>query len=217
MSTFVVQDVINDVRDAVQDTNSSNYRYSDAQITRAVNQIIKRMALLRPDLFSNIITYTCTAGSLQTLPTDSYRLMDIFQVVGGNNVNEVNREAIDLLSATWQSGTQGVAQDWMRHVRNPNIFFVYPPSLSGQQLILEYCQAPTNYTINQSISHLSDVYFPCVVDGVVWVLESVDNEHVNSGRAKAAGDSFLQLLDVTVQSKPVTDTEQGGLDPKMVK
>jgi hypothetical protein len=69
--------------------------------------------------------------------------------------------------------------------------------------------------LNDTIS-LPNVYFPVLVDGVVFMAESVDNEHVNSGRAKLYQDSFTQLLGVGLQSRSVTDTEAGGLDPNQV-
>jgi hypothetical protein len=216
MSTFTVQDVVTEVRRAVQDTSGSAYRYSDAHIVGVVNQTVKRIALLRPDLFSYVTTYVCTTGARQTLPADCFRLVDVFQVTGGANVNEVNRESLDLLLSSWQAGTTAPAQDWMRHVRNPNLFFVYPPAAAGQSLDIEYCQVPANKALTETIPLLSDVYFPCLVDGVVYLLESVDNEHVNSGRAKLMLDSFMQLLGATVQTKQVADFEQGGEDPKSV-
>lgn len=216
MTTFTIQDVVTEVRLAVQDTSTTAPRYPDAHVIRVTNQVLKRIALLRPDLFSFIYNFTCVAGALQTLPANNFRLLDIFQVVGGNNVNEINRDTLDLLSSNWQTSTQGTAQDWMRHNRNPSIFFLYPPSPVNQVLIIEYCKGPSNYLITDVVDLLSDVYFPCVVDGVVWLLESLDNEHVNSGRAKMMQDTFMQMLGVTVQTKPITDFDSGGLDPKQV-
>jgi hypothetical protein len=54
------------------------------------------------------------------------------------------------------------------------------------------------------------------VDGVVFLAESIDNEHVNSGRAKLFQDSFVQGLGVSLQSRTITDTETGGQDPRQV-
>ena len=55
-----------------------------------------------------------------------------------------------------------------------------------------------------------------MVEGAVYLAESVDNEHVNSGRAKLFQDAFVQGLGVGLQSRVITDTEAGGLDPKQV-
>jgi hypothetical protein len=104
----------------------------------------------------------------------------------------------------------------MRHVRNPNRFFVYPAPEAGVVLVGEYAQTPPDYTLNQEITFPTDAYFPTAVDGVVFLAESIDNEHVNSGRAKLFQESFTQTLGVAMQSRTVTDTEAGGQDPKQV-
>lgn len=215
MATFTPQDVITEVRFAVQDTGAQT-RYDDAAMLRAFNHCLKRIALLRPDLFSFITSFTTALGSLQMLPPDSSRIVDVLQVVGGANVNEVNRATLDLAYSSWQIGETGPTTDWMRHVRNPNIFFVYPPAPAGEVLTIEYTQSPPNYTMTQTVALISDAYFPVVVDCVVWWLESIDNESVATQRAQMFQQSWMQLLGVTVQTKPVTDTEAGGQDPKKV-
>jgi hypothetical protein len=104
----------------------------------------------------------------------------------------------------------------MRHVRNPYRYFLYPRPTAGIQLVAEYAQIPPDYTLNQEIAELRDAYFPTVIDGVVFLAESIDNEHVNSNRAKLFQDSFVQSLGVSLQSRTITDTEEGGLDPRQV-
>ena len=215
MATFTPQDVITEVRAAIQDETVS-YRNSDAALLRAFNHCLKRVALVRPDLFAFITPFSCDLGSIQTLPSDSLRLIDIIQCAGGGNVNEVNRATLDLMYATWQTGATGPTQDWMRHVRNPNAFFVYPPSPDRQVLTIEYAQAPKNYAVGESIALISDAYFPVLVDCLTWWLESQDNESVMDQRAQMFQQSWNQLLGVTIQSKPVTDNEKGGEDPKLV-
>jgi hypothetical protein len=82
-------------------------------------------------------------------------------------------------------------------------------------LVGEYVIAPDDYALTDEID-LPDAYLPALVDGTVFLAESVDNEHVNSGRAKLYQDSFTQLLAVGLQSRTMTDTEEGGLDPRQV-
>lgn len=217
MATFTIQNVVTDVREAVQDTSTVNPRYSDAQIVRAVNQVIKRIAIMRPDLFAKVANFTCAAGSLQTAPTDSYRIVDLFKASSGHAINEISRETLDHSLPMWQSLTTGDAQNWARHIRNPSVFFIYPPSPANQVLLLEYCVTPSTYNLGDTVQLLNDVYFPCVLDGTVWVLESIDNEHVSSGRAKMASDNFAQLLNISVQAKQVTDTEESGQPPGTVR
>lgn len=209
-------EVITEVRRIIQDTKTP-YRYSDAVMLGFVNQTLKRMVVLRPDLFAVIGEFPMSVGTvLQSCPADSVRLIEIFQVQGGNAVTEVTRRVLDQTSPSWVSEAPGSPVNFMRHVRNPNRFFVSPPPASGVVLIGEYAQTPPDYTIAQEITYPTDAYFPVVVDGTVFLAESIDNEHVNSNRAKLFQDAFTQALGIGLQSRVVTDTEEGGLDPKQV-
>jgi hypothetical protein len=104
----------------------------------------------------------------------------------------------------------------MRHVRNPNKFFIYPKAPASQVLIGEYAQTPPNYAGSATVALLPDAFFPVVVDGTVFLAESVDNEHVNSNRAQLFQQSFTQALGVSAQARAITDTEEAGLPKDQV-
>lgn len=209
-------EVITQVRLLIQDTKTP-YRYTDAVLLGFVNQTLKRMVMLRPDLFAVIADFTTTVNTvLQSCPADSNRLIEIFQVKNGNAITEVNRETLDRTVPGWVNETAGQPVNFMRHVRNPNRFFVYPRPEAGVVLVGEYAQTPPNYALNDTITYPTDAYFTAVVDGTVYLAESIDNEHVNSGRAKLFLDSFVQTLGVDLNARSLTDTESGGQDPKQV-
>lgn len=209
-------EVITEVRRLIQDTKAP-FRYSDAVMLGFVNQTFKKMVVLRPDLFAVIGDFATTPGSvLQDCPADSTRLIEVFQVKGGSAITEVTRRVLDQTSPTWVSDAPGAPVNFMRHVRNPNRFFVYPAPVAGTVLVGEYAQTPPAYTLNQDVTFPTDAYFPVVVDGTVFLAESIDNEHVNSNRAKLFQDAFVQALGVGLQSRTVTDTDEGGQDPRQV-
>ena len=209
-------EVITEVRRLIQDTKVT-FRYSDTVLLGFVNQTLKKMAVLRPDLFAVIADFTTVANTvLQSCPTDSVRLMQIFQIKSGDAVTEVSKETLDQMYPNWVNEVAGIPVNFMRHVRNPNKFFVYPRPSAGVILVGEYAQSPATYAINDIVALLPDAYLTSVVEGTVYLAESVDNEHVNSGRAKLFQDAFVQGLGVGLQSRVITDTEAGGLDPKQV-
>lgn len=209
-------EVITEARRLIQDTRTP-YRYTDAVMLGFVNQILKRMVMLRPDLFAVVAEFPTVPDTvIQSCPADSIRLMEIFQVKDGDAVTEVNRDTLDRTAPGWQREPSGQPVNFMRHVRNPNRFFVYPKPEYGVVLIGEYAQTPPDYTINQEITYPTDAYFPTVVDGVVFLAESIDNEHVNSNRAKLFLDAFTQGLTTSGAARVITDTEAGGLDPRQV-
>lgn len=208
--------VLTEARRLLQDINEP-VRYSDALLLGFANQSLKRMAVLRPDLFARIADYPTTAGQvLQTMPADSLRIMEVFQVKDGAGITEVSRVAMDETYPGWINDSEGPCVNWMRHVRNNNRFFIYPKAPAGQVLLIEYSQTPPDYGLNDDVELLPDAFFPVVVDGTVFLAESVDNEHVNSQRAQLFQQSFTQALGVSVQARAITDTEDAGMPPDQV-
>lgn len=213
---MILNDVVTEVRRILQDINIPQ-RYSDAVLIGFANQALKRIAVLRPDLFAYIGEIPTTAGAvIQSAPADAIRIMEIFQVKDGSGVIETSREALNQTYPNWMNDAEGACVNWMRHVRNAHRFFIYPKAPSGQVLIGEYSQTPPDYDGTTAVSLLSDAYFPVVVDATVFVAESVDNEHVNSNRAQLFQQSFTQALGVSAQTRPITDTEESGLAPDQV-
>lgn len=208
---MILDDVITEVRRILQDTNTP-LRYSDAVLLGFANQALKRIAVLRPDLFAYIGEIPCTDGAvIQSAPSDSIRIMEIYNVKGGDGVIETNREALDQAYPQWMNDAAAPAVNWMRHVRNSNKFFIYPKAPTGQILIGEYAQTPPDYDGVTNVELLADAYFPVVVDATVFLAESVDNEHVNSNRAQLFQKSFTQALGASGASRSVTDTEESGM------
>lgn len=209
---MILNDVISEVRTLVQDTDSNAYRYSDAILLKFANQTLRRAAIFRPDLFSVQANLTCAAGTVvQTAPTDSIRLMEVYYNVGGNGIIETSREALDQAYPTWMNDNAGTTVNWIRNIRNPNKFFVYPKAPSNHQIVIEYAQTPPTYAGDAAVALLPDAYFPAIIDGTVFLAESIDNEHVNSNRAALFQQSFSQALGISSQTRQITDTESGGL------
>jgi hypothetical protein len=209
-------EIITEVRRLIQDTKVT-YRYSDAIMLGWVNQTLKRTAVLRPDLFGVIGDIATTPNVvLQSTPSDSLRLIQIFQVKGGDAVTEVDREVFDQTYPGWVNEAASTPVNFMRHVRNPNKFFVYPRPTSGVILVGEYAQVPPDYALNDTIALIPEAYFPVLIDGVVFLAESVDDEHVNSQRAALFQKNYTEALGASVSNRVVTDTKQAGMDRKQV-
>lgn len=208
-------EVITEARRLIQDTKSP-FRYSDTVMLGFVNQTLKRMVLLRPDLFTTIGDITLTADTvLQDCPAGAVRLVEIFRVKNGSAVVEVSRKTLDQTYPDWVNDPADRPVNFMRHVRNPTKFFVYPRPTSGVVLEGEYVAPLPDYNLNDTID-LPEAYFSPLIDGVVFLAESVDDEHVNSGRAKLYQDSFVQSLGIGLQSRTITDTEEGGMNEREV-
>lgn len=209
-------DVIIEVRKLIGDSSTPS-RFSDVELLGFVNQALKRMAMLRPDLFIVTADLPVVAGSTyQTMPADSMRLVEIFAVTGGSVVTEVDREVFDQTYPGWRAEAAGTPVNFMRNPRNGNTYFLYPAPVAGITLAAEYVRTPVSYGQLDVIERPSDTYFPALVDATVFLAASVDDEHVLSGRAKLFADTFAQGLSVSLESRKVTDDDEAGLDPDKV-
>jgi len=213
---MLVSDIITQVRDVIQDTHTP-YRYSDDMLVRFVNQTLKRMVVLRPDLFSSIEEIPTESDTpFQSLPSDAMRLVDIFQVKGGPVLTEVNRSTLERSTPGWMSESSGTPINFMRHIRNDTRFFVYPAPNAGVVLIGEYAKTPPDYSINGDIDIIPDGYFSVLIDGVVFIAESVDDEYVNNRRAQMYQQMFTQAMGASVEGRQLTDYDDGGLNEDKV-
>jgi len=202
--------IIADVRNLAQDTLAP-YRYSDTELLGYVNQTLKRMASLRPDLFTYFGDVSLTANTVvQDLPADAQRLVDIFWVKDANAVTEVEREVLERAYPLWVTDPADVPVNFMRHPRIPTRFFVYPRPLANTVVVAEYAQSPTTYNLNDTID-LADAYYSVVVDGVMFLVSSVDDEHVNSKRAELFMNSFLNSLATNTQAREMVDNDDGAV------
>ena len=214
---MILNDVIAEVRNLIQDTDSTGYRYTDAMLLKFANQVLRRTAIFRPDLFSLQADLTCTAGTVvQSAPADSIRLMEVYYNTSGNGIIETTREVLDQAYPSWMTDNAGATINWIRNIRNPNKFFIYPKAPAAHQIVIEYAQTPPTYDGTTQVALLPDAYFPAIIDGTVFLAESIDNEHVNSNRAALFQQSFSQALGVSSQTRQITDTEGGGLPEEEV-
>jgi hypothetical protein len=207
--TFTVAEVLTETRELLLDTLSP-FRYSDDFIIRKINQTVRRMAVIRPDLFVVHTNITCVAGTLQSAPADSVRLMDVVANNDGSAVKEINQDTLDLMIPAWSAGAPSVTINWMRYPRDPNRFYVYPPAAGTETLSIVYARSPALLTVNSTVP-VPDAYAPTVLDGTCWLMEAIDAEHVESGRAKMFKDAFEEALTAGLTVRRLTDADAGGL------
>lgn len=207
--SFTVADIITEVREQVLDTLAP-VRYSDDLLVRKVNQVLRRVSILRPDLFATHAAVTCVAGVLQSCPADSIRLMDVVSNEEGRSPKEISQDTLDLMFPSWGVGAAGLTENWMRYQRDPNRFYVYPPAVAGDTLNVVYARSPSTLTKPDTVP-LTDAYMPCMIDGTCWLVESMDAEYAESGRARLFEKAFTDALTAGLTVRQLTDTDAAGV------
>lgn len=204
------QEIIDEARVLISDDNSlMPERFSDNDLLGFVNQAVKRACSMRPDLFIVSTDVTPTVGQIeQELPATVTRIMEVHRVVGGAAIGEVDKQTMDRSAPSWTTETAGTPVNWMRHPRNPRRYYLYPRPATGTQLTMEYIEVPDDYVLAATIG-LPDSYKSALIDCVVYLAEVVDNEHVETQRAKEFNASFMQALGADFAQRSVVDSEDG--------
>ena len=209
--------VVTQARRLVQDTDTLEPRYGDDMLLGYANQALRRIAVARPDLFAVITEIEIEKASAEVSPPgDSIRIISIHAAVGANTIVEIAKSKLDSTAPMWREATPAPPQNFARNLQNPNSAFVSPPAPAGQKLLIEYAQTPPEYGVDEEVSLLPDAFRPVVVDYVVFLVESMSDESVASGRAALFLQSFNEALGISAQSRVLTDVPRSGLNRKDV-
>lgn len=170
-----------------------------------LNEAQRRVVLLRPDASSEVTQVTLVAGTRQTMPAGSIRLLGCRRNVSGRVCTMIKRDHLDQFSPNWSLAT---ADATVKHVIYdelvPDEFEVYPPQPTSGFGSIQIVRSvlPTDCTLDavsggsvDSVISLPDQYESPLVDYVVYRGYSKDAAYtVRGGKAEAAWNAFVQGL-----------------------
>ena len=201
MATVKVKDVIARVETVLQD---SNVRWPRTETQTWVNEAYLAITLLRPDANAKTGTFTCLAGTRQSLSAvfpSALRLLDITRNLAATSaykvIRIVSRSVLDDQRPSWHAETNTVdVQHYTYDARQPKEFFVYPPATSAAELEVVYADSPGAHvrteadldptSANGEVILLDDIYMSPIIDWVLYRSYSKDAEY-GSNEARAAG------------------------------
>lgn len=185
--------IIAQARTILSDTDTDLQRYSPDDLLGYVNDGLKEMVTIRPELFSTIGDYTCVAGQCeQSLRIeDAATLIEVLCIHGSTALTPFDLPVMDAFNPGWRADTAGAAQQWARFSNDPLRFYVYPKAPTGQVLDVRYIRLPAIYGADEVITEVPEIYAPALADYVIYRAESRDDEHVNSNRAAQFFQSFV--------------------------
>lgn len=148
-------------------------------------------------------TIQAAAGTVQSLPSDGIRLVDVVKNVStGRSILQADYAIADALSSTWRNMTAGEAQNFFYDERNPKQFEVYPPQSGGEQIEVVYNAQPGDAAVTGTIA-IDDMYADALIDYMVYRALSKDTEDVSVDLRRA--DSFYKAFLVGAGFKDSTD------------
>lgn len=147
---------------------------------------------------------TAVAGTVQDLPDDAIRLVDVVKnVSNGVAIVQSDYAIVDVMSTAWRSATQGAAEVYFFDERNPKQFEVYPPQSGGELIEVVYNAQPSNAVVTGNIT-ISDMYADSLIDYVVYRGLSKDTEDSAPDLARAT--QFYRAFLTGIGYKDSVDT-----------
>lgn len=187
-------------------------RWPDAERDMWINDGQRTTVLLRPDALATTFELTTVAGSLQRLPAESLRLMDVKCNIkaGGVEGRAIRLAAEDDLNTnnpSWHSVTGPEAKVYITDLRDPKVFYLYPVPPVGSKVRVVDSRTPGDM-VGTTPMTLDDLYFAPILNYALARCYSKDAEYV----PKLAGD-YMGLFTSEINAKTAVD---GAVSPNAV-
>jgi len=206
---LTAQSIIQRATETLQD--STSVRWPVGELARYFNDGQREVALYRPDATVTTAAFTCASGSKQALPAGGSKLLDIPRnTTTSKAVRLVNREILDAQQPGWHGITPSTGVVHFTYdLRDPRVFYVYPPATSATSLEIVYSAYPTDITEPASGTYTAitgnlgvpDIYGNVVLDYILYRAYMKDSEYAgNTGRAQAHYTAFANALGVEIKS-----------------
>lgn len=220
--SITASSIIRRATDILQDKTS--VRWTADELVRWLNDAQREVALYRPDAFSTYGSISLVAGTRQSLPANSVKLIDIVGNTGGTKsaVRLISRRALDEQTPDWHNLTGVTAiKHYMYDPRDPRAFYVYPPAAgSGAAINAVYAVYPTDvtepaagtdYTAVTGTINVQDVFANCLLDYILYKAYSKDSEYAgNTARAAAHYTVFANALGIEAKATAVMAPTTGS-------
>lgn len=195
-----INDFLPYLRQLLNDKDSQAFRYSDGALILHVQDALRLLSQFRKDLFVVADEFGTFPGNvLQKLPDDVEELIEILAVVGGNNLREATKESMDIEVPTWSNDPAGPTKHWMREERSTRLYYIYPKAPTTQQLVALVVKIPQPTTLTEEFE-FNKMYLSALEYATVFLAQTIDDEHISTGRAKMFYDMMKETLGIDKQA-----------------
>lgn len=207
--------VVGDVRDSLNDPDKN--AWSDPVLIGYLNQALRMLAIPRPDATALNGVLTLAAGSEQTLPAGSLRLMSIFCNVDGSNaligpaVRHIERLALDDVMSAWIAATpEAIVHEYWYDERNPTKFWTNPVT-AGTKIRAQYSLTPTVITALSDTIPVEDAFSAAIQEWMLYLAWRRDDEtSPTHQRAMAHRQTCFDLLGIKAGSDKASSPKAAG-------
>lgn len=188
------QQLIDRARLTLADPNAT--RWTDAELIKYINDGQREVVLYKPDASSANTDVELVAGSKQTMPSDSVRLVAVVRNTHSQYkraVRAVPRETLDRFRPNWHSDRETTeVQHFIFDENDQNVFYVFPPNDGEGQVEVVYTKTPTDVSTGTDTLGVTDAYANAVLDYTLYRAFSKDADIPSS--AQRANGHYQALM-----------------------
>lgn len=196
--SITVAEIFERTSTILQDVDAA--RWTEPELLDWYNEGLLDMVTRRPGLLVSVgELFTCVAGTVQAVPANRIRLIDVGRCLATGGVPQVmNKNLFDRLHPAWQSDTATAVVTVVATVDSiVDKFFVYPPQpSSGQaQLELTFSKRPVVVSDKDTGYELPDESAPIMIEYLLSRCFKKDADSPNAARlASQYLNNYLGML-----------------------
>ena len=197
------------VVEELQDHLSTTRRYSQPSLLRYLNESVRLIVALRPDITATAKSVLQASGTKQAIPSGDLRLIDVVRNMGvagttpGRPIRKVDRADLDLYNPTWHSETASTTiKSYVFDERFPKYYYVTPPVHASTAVYAEIIvsAAPVDCVNDYDPIGIDDVHQTAITDFILWMAFSIDTDSAaNQARAAQHLQHAYQALGIKMQ------------------
>jgi|TARA_R110002020_G_scaffold299132_2_gene514886 hypothetical protein len=213
--SVTAQSVVDRAEFIFQDT--SNIRWTAAELILWLNDAQREIALLKPDATATNTTITLATGTKQSIPAGGNRLLKVIRNMsaasggtGKTAIRLVSRDALDTQEPNWHDPTvagyskhTNIVKNYMYSEEDPRNFYVYPGVAGSAYIELVYSANPATIAINANLG-VPDVFANAVLDYVLYRGYMKETETASQQRATMHFQLFMTSVAGKTQIDSVT-------------
>ncbi|MCH7373788.1 hypothetical protein MM182_00060 [Aeromonas sp. MR19] len=202
---MLVSEMLNRASIELTDTQRISWGLDD--LLSYYNSAISAIASARPDIFIKTQLFACAAGTRQTAPAGTIKLIDVERnTLTGKTIRYVSRADLESLIPSWASSTGGVETElYVHEPTNITAFWLYPGVQAGVNVDLVLSILPatvTKATVESGVNvQVDDRYITPCLDWIMYRAFMRDSEvTANASRGQLHLQSFKQALSVSTET-----------------
>jgi len=217
------------IEDTLQDT--TNVRWSEAELLRYINDAQREIVNLRPDASADHANVQLSTGTEQAIPDVGLRLIKVVRnmsaaggsATGKRTIRIVEQEILDTLEPDWHDPTvtgEAAHTTTVKHYvfdeDDPRKYYVYPGVAGNAYVEIVFSRTPTDLANTSATLYIDDIYANAVIDYALYRAYMKDAEFAgNAQRASSHYQLFVGSVTQGGQVQVMTSPNNDGMNMAM--